>query len=165
MNEFPLTQANDTSQAARQGQDILNTILKCFDVPYIERVAQKSVRFGAYRKKENSLTLDGDFPRLVLDLRDPERLLGHTFWHIAHNYSEVDANKREAVEAHWNAVARKSLNCESLSITGYQETLSHISITFDLRNTDHDMLKAIEMVLALTHLEVKGIHKEPKVLH
>jgi arginyl-tRNA synthetase len=165
MNQFQLTSPDETSQATLQCQDILNTILKNYDVPYIKKVGQESIRFGAYRHHENSLILDTNFPRLVLVLRDPERLLGKTFWHIAHNYNETKEKEKAAVEERWNIIARKVLNCNSLSITGYQETLSHISITFDLRNVDRDMLKATKVALALTYLEVKDASKKVKILH
>lgn len=145
-----------------QAQQVLNSILGTFDVPYVDRGDGQTIRFGAFEHKENVLTVNNDQATLVLDLRDPERLLGTNFWHVVERYQTMEPLHQQAFENYWNKVVRNSLQCAHLRLTGYQENSSQIQIVFDLTQNDEHTVRAIQTVMALTHLELKG-EQRPKV--
>ncbi len=150
---------------AEKAQYILNTILRTFDIPFLDRNSGDTIRFGAFEHKENKLSLRSGDTTLSLDLRDPERLLDVNFWHSAHNYESMSNEQKEAFSSYWNKKARVSLQCAHVKVTGYESSTNNIQLNFDLTQCDNNMLRAIEMVLVLTHLDIKDTPRPEVNLH
>jgi len=151
-------QDHHTEAMPPQSQHILNSILDTFDVPFIEIVSDLGIQFGAFEHKENELRVYSDEAFLMLDLRDPERLLGTT-------YTKMLTSKSEDPEGELNRRAQFSLQSDHVTVKCDNENLSKISVVFNLRHYNETMLKSIQAALWLTHLEIKGEFRPTITIH
>lgn len=158
-------QTDQNQSVTTQAQHILSSILGTFNVPFVDRGDGNIIRFGAFEHKENALTVNNDGAELTLGLRDPERILGTNFWHVVEQYKTMEPSHQKAFESYWNSVVRKSLKCSSLRLVGYEQDPSNLQIVFDLANDDGSTYRAIQAVMAITHLELKGEDRPKVTLH